>query len=82
MSFFIFANITINWLLVLQLRASYVTLPIARSFAGPNFIFIPCLELDTYVQRANLCFSKTLKKIANFSFLKLELDQCIETYFV
>ena len=52
-----------------------------RGIAGPNFKFIPSLELEVYAQRANLCFSKALKKIA-FHFSKSKLDQCIEIFFV
>ena len=33
-----------------------------RDIAGPNFNFIPSLELEAYAQRANPCFSETLKK--------------------
>ena len=35
---------------------------LTRGIAGPNFNFIPCFELKMYAQRANLCFSKSLKK--------------------
>ena len=42
-----------------------------RGMAGPNFNFIPCLELDVYAQRTNLCFYKTLKKITNFSYSQI-----------
>ena len=39
---------------------------LTRGITGPNLNLIPCLKLDVYAQRANLCFSKTLEKTANF----------------
>ena len=42
-----------------------------REIACPNFNIIPCLELEVYTQRTNLCFYKTLKKIVNFSYSQI-----------
>ena len=55
---------------------------LTRDIAGANFNFIPCLELEVYAQKTNLCFSRTWKKITNFRFLKSELDECIKTFFL
>ena len=40
---------------------------LTRGIARSNFNFNPCIELEMYAQRANICFPKTLKKIANLS---------------
>ena len=45
-----------------------------RGIAGPNFNFIPYLELEVYTQRTNLCFSKTLKKITNLSLSEIGIE--------
>ena len=42
---------------------------LTRGIAGLNFNFIPCIELEVYTQRANLCL--TLKKIVNLSLCEI-----------
>ena len=46
---------------------------LTRGIAGLNFNFIPCIELEVYTQRANLCL--TLKKIVNLSLSEIGTGQ-------
>ena len=48
---------------------------LTRDIAGANFNFIPCLELEVYAQKTNLCFSRTWKKITNFLFPQIGIGR-------
>ena len=85
MSFFIFANITINRPLVCKLQTSHVMSPVVIILQG-----VLLVQISSSYRLSNLrCTLKELiyasqklwKKIA-FHFSKSKLDQCIEMFFV